>query len=74
MIKSQGESFDFTQDKPFDSAQGKLLDNTRGKPKVFVAMSGGVDSSVAAALLVKSGQFDVIGAHMKCWSGNQATS
>lgn len=34
--------------------------------KVFVMMSGGVDSSVAAALLQRDG-FRVIGVYMKCW-------
>ncbi|OIP98750.1 tRNA 2-thiouridine(34) synthase MnmA [Candidatus Wirthbacteria bacterium CG2_30_54_11] len=35
--------------------------------KVLVAMSGGVDSSVAAALLVEAG-FQVAGVHLKFWS------
>lgn len=37
------------------------------KPKILVCMSGGVDSSVAAALLVRQG-CDVTGAYMKQWS------
>lgn len=37
------------------------------KPRVMVGMSGGVDSSVAAALLVKQG-YQVIGVFLKFWS------
>ena len=60
--------------QPFDSAQGKS--NTPLKRKVFVGMSGGVDSSVAAALLVERGfcaqgapasGWDVRGVHIKMW-------
>ncbi|MCR4330657.1 MAG: tRNA 2-thiouridine(34) synthase MnmA [Patescibacteria group bacterium] len=40
--------------------------NTKKKAKVFVGLSGGVDSSVAAALLQKQG-FDVTGVFIKVW-------
>ncbi len=40
--------------------------------RVLVAMSGGVDSSVAAALLVDSGH-EVVGATMKLWGGPSDT-
>src|SRR3990167_3438872 len=36
-------------------------------PKVLVAMSGGVDSSVAALIMKKAG-YEVVGAFMKNWS------
>lgn len=39
------------------------------RPRVAVAMSGGVDSSVAAALLVKAG-YEVIGLMLRLWSEN----
>ncbi len=37
------------------------------KTKVFVGLSGGVDSSVSAALLKKNSNFDVVGVFIKTW-------
>ncbi len=37
------------------------------KKKIIIAMSGGIDSSVAAALLKKAG-FDVVGVFMRFWA------
>jgi len=43
------------------------------KPKAVVAMSGGVDSSVAAALMKDAG-YDVTGVMMKLWKGSAANN
>ncbi|GIL18381.1 MAG: tRNA-specific 2-thiouridylase MnmA [Oligoflexia bacterium] len=42
------------------------MSEVKSKGRVLVAMSGGVDSSVAAALLVEQG-YEVIGATMQVW-------
>ena len=47
-----------------------MINNTNKKIKVAVALSGGVDSAVAAALLVKQG-YEVTGIHLHLWSEDQ---
>jgi tRNA-specific 2-thiouridylase len=44
------------------------MSNT-GKQKVFVGLSGGVDSSVSAALLLEQG-YDVVGVFIKVWQAD----
>ena len=44
----------------------------KSKPKIVVAMSGGVDSSVAAALVKQAG-FDAVGIFMKFWKDGKSS-
>ncbi|NCO15350.1 tRNA 2-thiouridine(34) synthase MnmA [Candidatus Wolfebacteria bacterium CG18_big_fil_WC_8_21_14_2_50_39_7] len=50
-----------------------MLKELKRDKKIFVAMSGGVDSSVAALLLKKQG-YDVVGGFMKYWADFQSVS
>ena len=49
-----------------DNSEGKIVNKISYKKSVMIGMSGGVDSSVAAALLLEQG-FDVIGVTLKLW-------
>lgn len=44
-----------------------MVNMVKNKKTVFVGMSGGVDSSVAAGLLKKQG-YEVVGVHLKCFN------
>lgn len=52
---------------------GAFTRRSSRRPKAVVAMSGGVDSSVAAALMVEEG-YDVTGVMLKLWRGEAANN
>ncbi|MEK7076869.1 MAG: asparagine synthase-related protein, partial [Patescibacteria group bacterium] len=47
------------------------MSSVKKSQKVFVGLSGGVDSSVAALFLKEAG-YDVTGVFMKCWTSSSA--
>lgn len=72
-MKSQvnKQVFAATQKQSFWDTAGRVSGSQRRV--VYVAMSGGVDSSVAAALLKKSG-FEVVGVFFKPWSPDKSVA
>ena len=51
---------------PYYGPVTKMSQKAQKRERILVAMSGGVDSSVAAGLLQQQGH-DVVGAYMKNW-------
>ncbi len=53
--------------KFFRNSTGQAGGENKEKLTVYVGVSGGVDSSVAA-LLLKNENYDVVGVHLRCWN------